>query len=78
MLRVRSAIEADREFSRELHHACYRPWAEPIFRWDTARPDRLFADGWDPRERSIVELGGNAVGSLTVSDRGDHIFIVDI
>lgn len=75
---MRSAAERDRQFARDLHHACYRPWVEPIFGWDVARQDRLFAESWTPRDRWIVELGGEAIGSFSVSDRGTHVFIADV
>lgn len=77
-LNLRPAAESDRAFARELHHACYRPWVEPIFGWDLERQDRFFAESWAPQERSMVELRGKAIGSFSVSDRGSYILIADI
>src|SRR5262249_4500142 len=75
---LRPAVDTDRGFARLLHHACYRPWVEPIWGWDEDRQDRIFDERWDPSETTIAELDGKPVGSLRTSDRGDHIFLDDI
>ncbi len=75
---LRAAVEADRAFARRLHHACCRPWVEPVWGWDDDRQDRLFEERWDPAHTMIVEFEGQPVGSLRTTDRADHIFIDDI
>lgn len=75
---LRPAVEADRDFARDLHHSCYRPWVEPVWGWDDSRQDQLFAERWDSAETSIVEVDGQPVGSLRTSEHGDHLFIDDI
>lgn len=77
-LKLRPAVEADRAFARSLHHACYRPWVEPIWGWDEDRQDRLFAERWESAGTSIVELGRAAIGSLRTTEGDDHLLIDDI
>jgi SAM-dependent methyltransferase len=75
---LRPAAKADREFLRRLHHACHRPWVEPIWGWDEADQDRRFTRAFTIEGRSIVELHGRAIGTIrTTRDQG-ALFIADI
>lgn len=79
MFVLRAALESDREFSRSLHHACYRDVVEQQFgSWDEKLQDRFFADGWIPGESQIVERDGLAVGVFRRTVFADHIFIHEI
>ena len=75
---LRSATEADREFLRALHHACYRRWVEPIWGWDEADQDRRFASSYTVAGRMIVELGGEPIGTLRTSRDGQCVSVDDI
>lgn len=79
MIVLRPALESDREFSRLLHHACYRDVVERQFgSWDEELQDRFFADGWIPGKSQIVEREGLAVGVFRRTIFADHIFIHEI
>lgn len=79
MILLRTALECDREFSRSLHHACYREVVERQFgAWDEELQDRFFADGWVVGESLIVEREGEPIGLFRRTVAADHIFIHEI
>ncbi len=79
MVTLRAALESDREFSRSLHHVCYRDVVEQQFGlWDEELQDGFFADGWKPGESQIVERDGVPVGVFRRTDFADHILIREI
>jgi ribosomal protein S18 acetylase RimI-like enzyme/ubiquinone/menaquinone biosynthesis C-methylase UbiE len=75
---LRPAADADREFLRNLHHVCYRPWVEPIWGWDEADQDRRFAAAFSTEGRSIVEQEGRPIGTIRIAQRQDAVVIADI
>ena len=75
---TRPATEADRDFLRTLHHACYRRLVEPIWGWDEADQDRRFARSFDVAGRVIVEIAGEPIGTLRTSRDGRCLFVDDI
>ncbi len=75
---LRQATEADREFLRALHHACYRPWVEPIWGWDEADQDHRFDRAFNVDGRVIVELAGQPIGTLKTSRDGRWLSVDDI
>jgi SAM-dependent methyltransferase len=75
---LRPAAESDREFLRRLHHACFRPWVEPIWGWDEADQDRRFAAAFTLAGRSIVEVRGEPAGTLRTSVAGGELLLAEI
>ena len=75
---LRPATEADREFLRSLHHACYRRWVEPIWGWDELDQDRRFDETFSVAGRSIVELANEPIGTVKTSSQGRWHFLEDI
>ncbi len=75
---LRPATEADRDFLRSLHHACYRRWVEPIWGWDEADQDRRFDQAFSVAGRVIVELADKPIGSLKTSRDGRLLSVDDI
>ncbi len=77
-LTLRPATEADREFLRSLHHACYRASVEPIWGWDEADQDRRFDDAFRSADRSIIELADQPIGTIETSRRDEYLVVDDI
>ena len=75
---LRPATEADRDFLRTLHHACYRRWVEAIWGWDEADQDRRFARSFSVAGRVIVELAGEPIGTLRTSRDSQWLSVDDI
>jgi len=75
---LRPATAADREFLRRVHHACHRPWVEPIWGWDEADQERRFAAAFTVEGRSIVELRGQPIGTLRTARLEGAVVIADI
>jgi len=75
---LRPATEADREFLRSLHHACYRRWVEPIWGWDELDQDRRFGETFSVAGCSIIELAGEPIGTLKTSNQDRWHFVEDI
>jgi SAM-dependent methyltransferase len=75
---LRPATEADRDYLRFLHHACYRRWVEPIWGWDETDQDRRFDNGFSVAGRFIVELADEPIGSLKTSREGQWLSVDDI
>ena len=73
---LRAATEADREFLRSLHHACYRRWVEPIWGWDEGDQDRRFDETFSIAGRWVVQLAGDPIGTLKTR-RQDQWLVVD-
>jgi ribosomal protein S18 acetylase RimI-like enzyme len=75
---LRPAAEADREFLRALHHACFRRWVEPIWGWDESDQDRRVAAAFTTEGRSIVELDGRAIGTVRTVRGPEEVFLADL
>jgi ribosomal protein S18 acetylase RimI-like enzyme len=75
----RPATEADVEFARGLHAACYREVVIQQFGdWDPALQTEFFQQKWDAEEVEIVEFGGVPIGVVAVPWRPDHLFVAEI
>src|SRR5262245_23630719 len=75
---LRPATEADGDFLRTLHHACYRRWVEASWGWDEADQDRRFAKSFSVAGRVIVELAGEPIGTLRTGRDGQWLYVHDI
>jgi GNAT superfamily N-acetyltransferase len=79
MITLRPALESDRKFSRNVHHACYRDVVERQFgSWDEELQRRFFAEGWKEGESQIVERDGVPIGVFRREILDDYIFIREI
>jgi SAM-dependent methyltransferase len=78
LVTLRPATEADREFLRSLHHACYRRWVEPIWGWYEADQNRRFDEAFSTTGCSIVELAGAPIGTLKTGRRDRALFVDDV
>lgn len=75
----RPATEADVEFARGLHAACYREVVIAQFGgWDPALQAKFFQQKWDAEEFEIAELGGVPIGVVATQWRPDHLFVAEI
>jgi GNAT superfamily N-acetyltransferase len=75
----RAATDADAEFARALHAACYRDVViEQFGDWDPALQAGFFQQKWDEGGFEIVELDGLAIGVVVPQWRPDHLFVSEI
>lgn len=75
----RPAAEADFEFARELHAACYREVVIAQFgSWDPVLQAEFFQQKWVEEGFEIVELDGVAIGVVATQWRPDHLFVSEI
>lgn len=75
----RPAAEADAEFARALHAACYRDVViEQFGDWDPALQAGFFQQKWDEGGFEIVELDGLAIGVVVPQWRPDDLFVSEI
>jgi ribosomal protein S18 acetylase RimI-like enzyme len=66
-------------FARALHHAVYRDVVIAQFgRWDEREQDDWFINKWNPSMVQIIETGGAAIGCMSIEEREDHLFLVEI
>jgi GNAT superfamily N-acetyltransferase len=75
-----TAVLADTDVAREVHHQSYREVVERQFGpWDPAFQDRRFADDWAGGSGySIVLCDGEPGGHLCLEERVDHLHVREI
>jgi GNAT superfamily N-acetyltransferase len=75
----RAATEADVEFARGLHAACYREVViEQFGGWDPALQAEFFQQKWGEGGFDIVELDDVPIGIVATQLRPDHLFVAEI
>jgi GNAT superfamily N-acetyltransferase len=72
---LRPATSADREFCFALHRASMRPYVERLWGWDDEVQRGFHDRGFDPDRTRIITVDGRDVGSLTVDDAADAIYL---
>ena len=75
----RLATEADVEFARALHAACYREVVIAQFGgWDPMLQAKFFQQKWGEGGFEIIELGSVPIGVVATQWRPDHLFVCEI
>lgn len=72
---LRPATEADRESCFALHRAAMRPYVERLWGWDDEVQRGFHDRGFDPDRTRIITVEGRDVGSFTVHDSPDEIYL---
>ena len=76
---TRLAVEADKDFLFQLCRAAYHDVVVRQFgKWDDIWQREHFADKWGRMEYRVVEHGGKPVGTTSVSEEADHVFLNEI
>lgn len=75
----RPAAEADVEFARGLHAACYREVVIAQFGgWDPVLQAGFFQQKWGEGGFEIIAIGGAQIGVVAAQWRPDHLFVTEI
>ena len=75
----RAPTEADVEFARELHAACYREVVIAQFgSWDPVLQAGFFQQKWGEGGFEIVELDDVPIGVVATQWGPDHLFVSEI
>ena len=71
----RQGNRGDLDFLWQLHVLTMRDYAGQTWGWDHVWQEQRFRDTFDPSRFEILELGGQAIGSLSVVEEQDHVFL---
>ncbi|WP_327205491.1 MULTISPECIES: GNAT family N-acetyltransferase [unclassified Rathayibacter] len=72
---LRPAALSDAAWIAELRAVVMRPDLERLGRYDAQRVRRRFLDGYRPEHTRIIELDGEAVGSIAARVEDDAVWI---
>ncbi len=75
---LRPAGTGDLELLWRLHRATMREYVDRTWGWDEEDQRRRFVEDFDPEGLQVVELGGRAIGRLSVRRRPEDIFLASI
>ena len=79
MMRCLPATEDDKVFLKNLNREVYEPVVIRQFGvWDDAFQDRQFEEKWAVQNYQIVELSGQRVGAIWISEEPDHLWLREI
>jgi GNAT superfamily N-acetyltransferase len=70
---LRPAIEQDFEFTFEAKHQALGPHVAARWSWDESFQRNLHSRRWQERPWSIIELHGEAIGTVSIQEAEDHI-----
>ena len=65
----------DLAFLWQLHVLTMQDYAAKTWGWDHVWQEERFRENFDPRSFEILEIGGHAVGTLSVAEEVDHVFL---
>jgi len=78
-MRCLPATEDDKVFLKNLNREVYEPVVIRQFGvWDDAFQDRQFEEKWAVQNYQIVELSGQRVGAIWISEESDHLWLREI
>ena len=78
-MRCSAATEDDKGFLKDLNREVYEPVVIRQFGvWDDAFQDRHFEEKWAVQNYQIVELSGQRVGAIWLSEESDHLWLREI
>lgn len=66
---------ADLDFLWQLHVLTMQDYAGQTWGWDHLWQEKRFRETFDPARFEIMELGGQAIGTLSVIEEQDHVFL---
>lgn len=71
----RQGDTGDLDFLWQLHVLTMRDYAAQTWGWDQVWQEKRFRETLDPSRFEILELGDRAIGSLSVIEEEDHVFL---
>jgi ribosomal protein S18 acetylase RimI-like enzyme len=78
MIQWRPATSDDDAFLFDLHRAAMGPLVEQLWGWDDAVQRSMFATSLARGDVMVIERGGHAVGTITLREEDDHVFVGNI
>ena len=77
-INLRPALESDYPFLWELHARTFRDYVDQLWGWDDEFQLQRFREKFDPANRSIIQVGGDAVGAVETHAKADFLFLAYI
>ena len=71
--RLRTARPDDFQFAFEAKRAALGPHIAVRWGWDEELQKEIHRKRWNERPWSIIECGDQAIGTVSVEEKGDHI-----
>lgn len=71
----RQGTLSDLNFLWTLHLLTMQDYAARTWGWDHVWQEKRFRDTFDPRRFEILERGGSPVGTISVVEEEDHVFL---
>lgn len=75
MFCLRTVTSEDYFFLYHLHRDALGPYVDEIWGWDDTFQQRHFETNFRPKERQVIQVSGEDVGTLSVLEHDDHLFI---
>lgn len=72
---LRNATDKDCHFLYALHKATLKEYVEKTWGWDEAFQKNHFVKHFDPETLQIVVAANTDIGCMSVTEKGDHIFL---
>ncbi len=72
---LRNATDSDCDFLYTLHKATLKENVEKIWGWDEVFQKNHFMKHFDPETLQIIMAANTDIGCVSVTEKGDHIFL---
>jgi ribosomal protein S18 acetylase RimI-like enzyme len=77
-LELRDATERDFDFLYQVHRETLRPYVRDAEAWDETWQLENFRKYFTPDNQRILHSSGTDIGSISVDDHGDYLFLENI
>jgi ribosomal protein S18 acetylase RimI-like enzyme len=75
---LRPAEESDRDRLYDLFVETMRDYVAATWDWDDAFQRRRFDTNFRPERSCVIEVAGSPIGVLTLEQRGDELYVIDL
>jgi ribosomal protein S18 acetylase RimI-like enzyme len=75
MVELRQAQQEDKKFLYELKKQALKEYIAKTWGWDEKWQEDYFAKNFNPKLLKIIMKAGKKIGSISIIDKPDHIFL---